>query len=170
MFLHVFLAILEKVCFIIQFCLFNSTIHPIWSVLIKLLGDYLRIMLNCLLTEFKIVNSCLVDIKQHLAGTQVLNLLIKISNTFRANRVFCVAMKGIYVVTRMQNKFYTSVCIILISAKKLVGIFIVPINTKHASIRVAFYVFKKLSLKLFYWVKLFIFFICALVIWQNLLK
>ena len=129
-----FLTILKKFRLVLQFIYKSSQFKPIWHFFIKLLMSYHRKTLYCLITILIKIETCMVHVKDPLWGSNILNLLFKIRDTFLAHLVALVIHFGMLVVTRDHQNFYARVIVIFVFTKKYKLLVFIPVNAKQTSL------------------------------------
>ena len=148
----------------------DSTSDPTWFVFIKLCVFYFRVALNYFIAVPNRVNSLLVQIDYQIRLTHVFDLLLQTSNAFRMDCVLLVVKLSVQVVAR--SKYYLQASVVIISnllSNYFKWFIIIPFEAIHATIWIISYILEYSSRLLFYWMELVIIFVCAFMVWKNLL-
>ena len=129
-----FLTILKEVCFIIKLIYESAYFNPIWIILVKLHWSNRWKSWNCFFTKLIGIDTLWVHVEMPVAVSNILCLLIKVWDAFRADWIACVTIPSMQVVTWGQCYFYPQVTVVLKFSKDCNRFIWIKINTKQASI------------------------------------
>ena len=165
------LAILEVVWFILKLLNENFCVDPVRYFFIKLVILYSWIVFNCFLSIFFRIDPLLVNKHYPMRRPQVLNLFLKVRNALGVNSVFIVAKLGVIIMTRQEKGLQAHIVILALITYNIDWLlFIVPVNAKHASLWICSQRLQRAFWLLLNWIKLFVVFVCAVMVFQDALK
>ena len=162
------LAILEVVWFILKLLYEDFSVGPIRYFFIKLMIHDCWVMFNrCISVLFRI-DSLLIYKNKPVRRPHVLNLLLKVRNTFWVNSIFSLTKLCVLIMTGQKKGLQTHIIIFTLIAHNMNRLlFIVPVNAKHTSLWISFQRLQRAFWLLLNWIKLFVIFFCALMVIKH---